>query len=135
MDRKEFLKKLGYSASAIFLADFLAGCSKIDQFPDVDFYIDLLDPQYSILMNLGGYVYISNVIVFKGLDNNYYALSKVCTHQGCNVEYNVSYDEITCPCHGSHFDTDGKVTMGPATSPLPQYATQLIGTQLHVFTP
>ncbi|MBK9732136.1 MAG: Rieske (2Fe-2S) protein [Chitinophagaceae bacterium] len=135
MERKEFLQKLGYSAAAFFIADFLAGCSKIDQYPKVDFYLDLLDPVNSGLMNLGGFVYVSNVIVFKGLDNNYYALSKICTHQGCSVEYEVSHDEMTCPCHGSHYDISGNVTMGPASSPLQQYATQLIGTQLHVFEP
>lgn len=135
MERKEFLKKLGYSAAAFFIMDSLAGCAKIDQFPHVDFYLDLTDPQNSNLMNLGGVLYVSNVIVFKGLDNNYYALSKVCTHQGCTVEYNVAFNEITCPCHGSHYDIAGNVTMGPASSPLEEYATQLIGTQLHVFTP
>lgn len=135
LERKEFLKNLGYTAAAFFMADFLAGCAKIDQIPNVDFYLDLTDPQYSNLMNLGGYIYISNVIVFKGLDNNYYALSKVCTHQGCTVDYNVSQNQMTCPCHGSHFDISGNVTMGPAASPLAQFSTQLIGTQLHVFTP
>lgn len=134
MDRKEFLKKLGYSAAAFFLVDYLAGCSKIDQVPAVDFYLDLSDPQYSNLLFLGGYVYIGNVIVFRGLDNNYYALSKVCTHQGCDVQYQVSQNEIVCPCHGSHYDIQGNVTMGPSNSPLFQYYTQLSGTQLHVYS-
>ncbi|HUM46789.1 MAG TPA: Rieske (2Fe-2S) protein [Chitinophagales bacterium] len=135
MERKEFLKKLGYSAAAFFIADYLTGCGNIDAIPNVDFYLDLTDPQNNNLLNLGGFIYVSNVIVFKGLDNNYYALSKVCTHEGCDVEYNVSQNQITCPCHGSHFDISGNVTMGPAASPLFEYTTQLIGTQLHVFTP
>lgn len=126
---------MGYSAFAFFVADYLTGCTKVDQIPRVDFFLELTDPQNNSLLNLGGFIYVSNVIVFKGLDNNYYALSKVCTHQGCDVVYQVSQNEITCPCHGSHYDIEGNVTMGPAASPLFEYTTQLIGTQLHVFTP
>src|SRR5512138_3458565 len=39
------------------------------------------------------------------------AFSLVCTHLGCTVER----DEqgFTCPCHGSRYDADGKVTHGP----------------------
>ncbi len=40
------------------------------------------------------------------------AISMVCTHLGCTV------GEITggfrCPCHGSQYDTDGRVMGGPA---------------------
>lgn len=135
MERKEFLKKLGYSAAAFFIVDFLSGCGKGDQVPIVDFYLDLTDSANTNLLNLGGFIYVNNTIVFKGLDNNYYALSKVCTHQGCDVEYNVSQNVMTCICHGSRFDITGTVLLGPAASPLFEYATELIGTQLHVFTP
>jgi cytochrome b6-f complex iron-sulfur subunit len=135
MERKEFIKQLGYTAAAFFMADYLAGCSKVDQVPKVDFYLNLTDPQYTDLLNLGGYVYVGNVIVFRGLDGSYYALSKVCTHQGCDVQYAVSQNEILCPCHGSHYDIQGNVTIGPAASPLFEYLTQLSGTQLHVYTP
>ena len=41
-----------------------------------------------------------------------YALSLVCTHLGCTVT--VSSQELTCPCHGSTFDRQGRVLKGPA---------------------
>lgn len=44
------------------------------------------------------------------------ALSLVCTHLGCTVEQ--SAGTFLCPCHGSRFDKDGKVTKGPAVEPL-----------------
>jgi len=49
-------------------------------------------------------------------ESGFSALSLVCTHLGCTVEQ--SADGFACPCHGSRFDTAGKVTNGPAVSPL-----------------
>ena len=45
------------------------------------------------------------------------ALSLVCTHLGCIVED--ASNGFACPCHGSRFDANGKVTHGPAAKPLP----------------
>jgi cytochrome b6-f complex iron-sulfur subunit len=44
------------------------------------------------------------------------ALSLVCPHLGCTVEPGPA--GFTCPCHGSRFDPQGKVTHGPADRPL-----------------
>ena len=49
-------------------------------------------------------------------ENGFSALSLVCTHLGCTVEQKT--DGFTCPCHGSRFNLDGKVTHGPAVKPL-----------------
>jgi cytochrome b6-f complex iron-sulfur subunit len=45
-----------------------------------------------------------------------YALSAVCTHLGCIV--NFAEPEFKCPCHGSRYDRSGQVTNGPAIKPL-----------------
>ena len=52
-----------------------------------------------------------------------YALTLVCTHQGCDMstEGTVSSSGIFCACHGSRFDVDGNVLQGPASSPLQHY--------------
>jgi cytochrome b6-f complex iron-sulfur subunit len=50
-------------------------------------------------------------------DSGFSALSLVCTHLGCTVE--TTADGFDCPCHGSRFDTAGKVTYGPAVASLP----------------
>ncbi|MBW2527537.1 MAG: Rieske (2Fe-2S) protein [Deltaproteobacteria bacterium] len=46
----------------------------------------------------------------------FYAMTAVCTHQGCTVE--VAQQDLPCPCHGSVFDLEGNVVTGPAVAPL-----------------
>jgi len=56
-------------------------------------------------------------------DSGFSALSLVCTHLGCTVEQ--KSDGFTCPCHGSRFGADGKVTHGPATKSLPSLRIEI----------
>ena len=46
-----------------------------------------------------------------------FAISAVCTHLGCIVAHE-GEGGFFCPCHGSRFDTEGKVTAGPAPKAL-----------------
>ncbi|OBX19915.1 ubiquinol-cytochrome c reductase iron-sulfur subunit [Erythrobacter sp. QSSC1-22B] len=54
----------------------------------------------------------------------------VCTHLGCvplgaaEGESKGEYDGYFCPCHGSHYDTAGRIRKGPAPTNLlvPEYA-------------
>ena len=117
---------------------FLVGnlsCTNIDNVPYVDFYIDLADPQYSDLTYVGGYEYVNDVLVFKALDFQYYALQQYCTSDGCAVQYQAAFHEVVCPCDQVHYDIYGNIIMGPSVSPLYQYATSLTGTLLRVYTP
>ncbi len=58
------------------------------------------------------------------------ALSSVCTHNGCNVDWQAS--EFVCPCHGSKFSADGEVTNGPAGEALSTYEAMIEGEQVLV---
>jgi ubiquinol-cytochrome c reductase iron-sulfur subunit len=49
----------------------------------------------------------------------------VCTHLGCvPLGQQGEYGGWFCPCHGSHYDTSGRIRKGPAPAnlPVPDYA-------------
>jgi thiosulfate dehydrogenase [quinone] large subunit len=58
--------------------------------------------------------------------SSFVAFSRLCTHEGTPVD--VSGSGFFCPNHGSQFDNDGQVTVGPATQPLATLATSFDAT-------
>ena len=47
-------------------------------------------------------------------------ISGVCTHLGCiPLGHEGQYDGWRCPCHGSVYDTSGRIRQGPAPTNLP----------------
>ena len=51
----------------------------------------------------------------------YVALSGVCPHNNCPVEFNANAGELDCPCHGSRFNAfTGALLEGPALTALPR---------------
>lgn len=56
--------------------------------------------------------------MYRAEDGTVTALSPACTHMGCYVRWNPGEKSWDCPCHGSRFDTDGKVLHGPAVDDL-----------------
>ena len=69
-------------------------------------------------MNPAGY---PNVL-FKRSDGSLAAFSILCTHVCCETTYESSSNVFYCPCHGSVFDSSGRVVRGPASVPLPPIA-------------
>ena len=44
----------------------------------------------------------------------------ICTHLGCiPIAHEGNYDGFFCPCHGSQYDTSGRIRQGPAPANLP----------------
>jgi len=43
------------------------------------------------------------------------ALSSVCTHMGCTLQYRPDWQDLRCPCHGASFDMQGRLANGRAT--------------------
>jgi len=57
-----------------------------------------------------------NLVLFRD-DEGFYAITSTCTHLGCTVAR--TKEGFACPCHGSRFDSRGRVVGGPAPRPLP----------------
>ncbi len=47
-------------------------------------------------------------------DGTLVAVSPLCTHLGCQVNWNTAERSWDCPCHGSRFSPEGEVLHGPA---------------------
>jgi cytochrome b6-f complex iron-sulfur subunit len=65
-------------------------------------------------------------IVIHTKDKGFIALSRVCTHLGCLVNYDKERQILLCPCHGGTYDLEGNVISGPPPSPLPKYTVRVV---------
>lgn len=55
------------------------------------------------------------------------AYDAICPHQGCTVNFVSASDGFACPCHGSRFDTQGRVLNGPAPRGLTAIPVVVLG--------
>lgn len=46
------------------------------------------------------------------------ALSAVCSHLGCIIQWDKDKQSFICPCHGGQFSAEGVVIAGPPPRPL-----------------
>jgi cytochrome b6-f complex iron-sulfur subunit len=60
------------------------------------------------------------------------ALSAVCTHLGCIVQWDESNQENVCPCHGAKYDLNGNVKSGPAPKPLVMVKARMIDNKIYI---
>ena len=61
---------------------------------------------------------LKKVAVYRDAGGKVHKHSALCTHLGCVVQWNHVEKSWDCPCHGSRFDPEGKVVMGPAIDDL-----------------
>ena len=61
-----------------------------------------------------------------------YALSLICTHLGCIVNWHPEQNRLICPCHAGAYDLNGAVVAGPPPRPLPSYEVKLSGDKVVV---
>ena len=57
-------------------------------------------------------------------------LSRECTHLGCRIH--AKGDGYVCPCHGSEFTREGKVSRGPAARDLRKLAFSKTGDSVRI---
>ncbi|HEX2393964.1 MAG TPA: FAD-dependent oxidoreductase [Bacteroidales bacterium] len=78
-----------------------------------------ISPGEGKVIEIGG----EKIAVYRGESGHNHAVSAVCTHMKCVVNWNPTEKTWDCPCHGSRFDTDGNVLEGPALLDLPKKET------------
>ena len=139
MNRRDLVQKIVLGGTVLVLVpSVLQSCTKAPatdpggNTPGTKINLDLTLSDYSALNTVGGSKTVSNIIVINKGNGNFSALSNICTHQGCTVEYFSGAGNIHCPCHGSVFSTSGSVVIGPASSPLHSYQVSLTGNILTI---
>jgi cytochrome b6-f complex iron-sulfur subunit len=70
-------------------------------------------------------------LVARTAQDAFAAVAATCTHQACTIT-GFANQNYVCPCHGSRFDTSGRVLQGPAVTPLRQFATAFAGGTLTI---
>ena len=73
-----------------------------------------LEPGEGAIVSDGG----RKLAAYRHEDGQVSAVSPICTHLWCQVSWNAAERSWDCPCHGSRFDTDGRVLQGPAVEDL-----------------
>ncbi|MHC4640072.1 MAG: QcrA and Rieske domain-containing protein [Planctomycetota bacterium] len=64
------------------------------------------------------------IMVIHSGDGSLFAVGAVCTHKGCDVNYDRKLGHILCPCHGSEYGLNGQNIKGPAERPLKSYTVR-----------
>jgi cytochrome b6-f complex iron-sulfur subunit len=136
MDRRNFLKSSCVLCGSAFFGSmiFLESCQKSAlgaSAGNVNFTLDLTQSANSALNSNGGFVVKNNVIVVN-YNGSFVALSDICTHQGCRVNYNSNVHEFICPCHGGTYNINGNVIAGPPPAPLKKYNVSQKGSILTI---
>lgn len=147
LGRRDFAKKIGGFAliSPIVLSSIIS-CSSDDDSGNLSEEeleaIQFLDGQ--IVLNLevlqslnqtGGWLLINErkVLVLNTGNNEFSALTSICTHTGCDNEWSFSNSVLICGCHDSRFDTNGNVLSGPASAPLASFEVTVQNNTVTVF--
>jgi len=123
MERRVFVEL----AAAALGVTALPACAAFVAAPvtPVDGEIRLLLRNHPQLDQPGGYLKIRPMpgedilYVLAAGGGRYAVLSPICTHLSCMVQ--VEGAQLRCPCHGSTFDFEGNVLVGPAMTPLGRY--------------
>lgn len=65
-------------------------------------------------------------------EGEYRALSAVCTHLGCTVQFRNDLHQIWCACHNGLYDLQGRNVSGPPPRPLEEFQVNVRGGEVVV---
>jgi len=133
--RRAFLEGLGIAGGALALYA-CTGTSGGSSLPSANatmcganLCIDLADAGNSALTTVDGALLVDapndTIMVIRSSATSVVALSGICTHAGCSMDFVPASHLLDCPCHGSKFGEDGHVIQGPARRSLRVYTASL----------
>lgn len=139
MKRRDFTNLLGLGLLASSLPVAIAACQSDSapeaegqdsgEFTTVGSLADLV-AQGSISGTVNG----QDLVVVRDASNPdaVLAVSPICTHAGCTVDWDRAEELFICPCHGGRYGPDGTVAGGPPPKPLTTFAAKVEGDQVMV---
>jgi Rieske Fe-S protein len=65
-------------------------------------------------------------------EGEYRALSAVCTHLSCTVQYRNDLHQVWCACHNGLYDLNGRNVSGPPPRPLDAFQVHVRGDEIVV---
>jgi cytochrome b6-f complex iron-sulfur subunit len=148
-DRREFCKRLASAAACTGGLALLPGCSGggngaggIPGSPlstvtgtPANGAVTVTIAASSPLASTGGMALVTSpagiFLVTRTSATAFLAVTAQCTHEACVVS-NATGTSYVCPCHGSEFDSSGRVIVGPASAPLRQFQTQFANNVLTI---
>jgi cytochrome b6-f complex iron-sulfur subunit len=71
-------------------------------------------------------------ILMMTAEGEYRALSAVCTHLSCTVQYRNDLHQIWCACHNGLYDLNGRNISGPPPRPLDAFQVHVRGDEIVV---
>ncbi|MGC2324143.1 MAG: Rieske 2Fe-2S domain-containing protein [Terriglobales bacterium] len=66
-------------------------------------------------------------LLLRTAEGEYRAMSAVCTHLNCTVQYRSDVREVWCACHNGFYDLNGRNVAGPPPRPLDAYDVHING--------
>ncbi|MGG6239403.1 ubiquinol-cytochrome c reductase iron-sulfur subunit [Nodosilinea sp. AN01ver1] len=137
MKRRDFTNLLGLGLLTTSLPIAIAACQSDSasdaegsgEFTTLGSMADLV-AQGSVTGAIGG----KDLVVVRdpSLPDAVLAVSPICTHAGCTVDWDRGQELFICPCHGGRFNPDGTVSGGPPPKPLTTFEAKIEGDQIMV---
>ncbi len=88
----------------------------------VDLFSDKIDAWNRVVQ-----VKVGSAWVRRNVDGELVAMSTVCPHLGCAIDYDAGNDKFICPCHDSFFSKEGGVETGPSPRGMDQLELETTG--------
>jgi len=130
MDRRKFLKSLLFLLGSTVLVTFVYPLAKFLAPPGGEAKgRKTVIKKAEIPLRSARDIIVNNIpaMVINTPEKGFVALSKVCTHLGCLVEYDRNKNRLLCPCHAGVYTLEGNVVSGPPPKPLQKFSLKVEG--------